>query len=167
MPTQFQEFLRRKAEAAGARERNRARAEWLQSVRGLLDQIQDWLRASDPENLLEIVPYEVQRVENRLGIYDAPALKVRLGTDEVDIVPMGRYAIGPLAAQTMKSLVGEEGTDSPAAGRVDLTNGEWRQVLLRDIANGVDRWYVIGETQALASLLDQARLETILQGLWS
>ena len=29
---------------------------------------------ADPDDLLEIVPYEVERVEKRLGIYDAPPL---------------------------------------------------------------------------------------------
>jgi hypothetical protein len=166
MRTRFQDFLRQKAEESGTRERNRDRGEWLQAIRRLLDQIQDWLRAADPENLLEIVPYDVERVEGRLGIYDAPALRIRLGTDEVDVVPVGRYAIGPLAAQTMRSILGIEGTDGPVAGRVDITNGERKYVLIRDVSTGQDRWYALDE-QSDAALLDQAHLETILQDLWS
>jgi hypothetical protein len=166
MQTRFQDFLRQKAEESGARERNRDRGEWLQALRRLLDQIQDWLRAADPENLLETVPYDVERVEGRLGIYDAPALKIRLGTDEVDVVPVGRYAVGPLPAQSMRSLLGVEVTDGPAAGRVDITNGERKYLLIRDVSTGQDRWYAPDE-QSKAALLDQAHLETILQDLWS
>jgi hypothetical protein len=166
MPIQFQDFLRKRAEESGVRERNRNRGEWLLAIRRLLEQIQDWLRAADPESLLEIVPYDVERVEGPLGIYDAPALKIRLGTDEVDIVPVGRYAIGPFAVQTMRSLLGSEGTDGPAAGRVDITNGERKYVLIRDVSTGQDRWYALDE-EFRAALLDQARLETILQDLWS
>lgn len=166
MSTRFQEFLEQKAEEAGVRERHRQRSEWLVAIGGLLDQIREWLRIADSGNFLEIVPYEVERVEGRLGIYDAPALKIRLGTDEVDVVPVGRYAIGPLPAQTLNSALGIEGTDGPAAGRVDITNGERKYLLLRDGSTGQDRWYAFDD-KSKAVLLDQAHLETILEDLWS
>jgi hypothetical protein len=166
MSTGFQDFLRQRAGESGARERNRNRGEWLRAINGLLDQIRDWLRAADPENLLETVTYEVQRAEGPLGIYDAPAIKIRLGTDEVDIVPVGRYAIGPLPARTMKTLLGIEGTDGPPAGRVDITNGERKYILLRDVSTDHDRWYAV-DAQSKATLLDQTHLESILQDLWS
>jgi hypothetical protein len=166
MPTSFQDFLRQKAEGTGIRERNRNRGEWLQALQGLLEQIEDWLRAADTENLLETLRYDVERVEERMGVYDAPALKIRLGTDEVDVVPVGRYAIGPLPAQAIKSLQGVQGTDGPAAGRVDITNGDRKYLLLRDLSSGQPRWYAVDE-HSRAVLLDRAHLETILQDLWS
>ena len=166
MPITFQDFLRRKAEGTDVRERNRNRDEWLKAINGLLDQIEEWLRAADAENLLEIMRYDVERVEERMGVYDAPALKVRLGTDEVDVVPVGRYAIGPLPAQAIKSLMGVEGTDGPAAGRVDITNGERKYLLLRDLTSGQERWYAVDE-RSKAVLFDRAYLEAILQDLWS
>jgi hypothetical protein len=166
MPTDFQEFLRQKSEGTGIRERNRNRSEWLKAVQELLTQIEDWLRAADTENLLEIMRYEVERVEDRLGVYDAPALKIRFGTDVVDILPMGRYAIGPFSARAIQSLRGAEGTDSPAAGRVDITNGERKYLLIRDISSGAERWHAVNERSEVF-LFDRARLETILQDLWS
>ncbi len=166
MSTGFQEFLRQKADGSGVRERNRNRGEWLSALNALFEQIRDWLRAADPDDLIESVPYEVQRVEGHLGIYDAPALKIRLGAEEVDVVPVGRYAIGPWTAQSMKSLLGIEGTDGPVAGRVDITNGERKYLLLRDASTGKDRWYAVDE-YSRAALLDQARLEKLLQDLWS
>src|SRR3954452_10351334 len=166
MPTSFQDFLRQKAEGAGIRERKRDGSEWLQALQGLLEQIEDWLRAADTENLLDTTRYEVERVEERMGVYDAPALKIRLGTDEVDVVPVGRYAIGPLSAQAIKSLLSVEGADGPVAGRVDITNGERKYVLFRDLSSGQQRWYAVDD-RSKAVLLDRAPLEAILQDLWS
>ena len=73
MMTSFQEFLRQKVDISALKDRNRSRGEWLGAINRLLDQVRDWLREADPDDLLEIVPYEVERVEKRLGIYDAPA----------------------------------------------------------------------------------------------
>jgi hypothetical protein len=163
MPTSFQEFLRQKAEGTGIQERNRNRAEWLKALEGLLTQIEDWLRAADTEKLLEILRYDVERVEDRLGIYDAPALKIRLGTDEVDVVPVGRYTIGPIPAHVIQS----RGTDGPMGGRVDITNGERKYLLLRyNSRSGEDCWFA-GNERLEVGLLDRGKLETILQDLWS
>jgi hypothetical protein len=165
MSTSFQQFLRQKAEKYGVPERHRNRAEWILAINRLFEQIREWLKASDPEELIEIVPYEVQRVERPLGIYDAPALKVRLGTRDVSIVPIGRYAIGPVPANIV-SHSGLEEAAGPVAGRVDITNGERKYLLLRNVSTGQDRWYALDE-RSNATLLDQFRLETILQDLWS
>jgi hypothetical protein len=166
VPTSFQDFLRQKAEGTGIQERNQNRREWLNALQGLLIEIGHWLREADTENLLETMWYDVERVEDRLGVYDAPALKIRLGTDEVDVVPVGRYAIGPLPAQAIKSLREIEGTDGPAAGRVDITNGERKYLLLRVISSGQQRWYAVNERSQVV-LFDRANFETILQDLWS
>lgn len=166
MPLTFQDLLRQKAEGSALRDRNRSRSEWLIALNGLFDQIRDWLREADPDGLLEIVPYEVERVEKRLGIYDAPVLKIRLDTDAAEILPVGRYAIGPLAPQILKGLSGAEGTGGPAAGRVDITNGERKHLIMRCIENGQDRWYAVNE-QAQVTLFDRSRLEAILLDLLS
>lgn len=165
MPTRFQDFLRQRTEKSGLRERKHSRDEWLESLHRLLNQIGEWLRAADTENVLEIVPYEVERVEGRLGVYDAPALKIRLGTDQAAIVPVGRYSIGPYPPEVIMSALGIEGADGPAAGRVDITNGERKYPLLRDKSTGQDRWYVVDEKSH--AVLDQVQLEAILQDLWS
>lgn len=166
MPIDFQEFLRQKTAGSDIRERNRNRMEWLGALGRLLDQIRDWLRAADPEGLLEVEAYEVQRAESRLGIYDAPALKIRLSADEVDILPIGRYAIGPLPAETQKALLGAAGTDGPAAGRVDITDGERKHMLFRNIKSNPECWFAVNDKSEV-NLFDRARLEAILQDLWS
>src|SRR5947209_19782173 len=96
MSTRFQEFLRQRSEGSDLKERARRRREWLGALKSLLDTVRDWLREAEQDDLLELVPYEVERVEGRLGVYDAPALKIRSGTDSIDVLPVGRYAIGPL-----------------------------------------------------------------------
>lgn len=168
MSTAFQQFLRQKAEKYGVPERHRDRAEWLLAINRLFEQIREWLKASDPDELIEIVPYVVQRVEKPLGIYDAPAMKVRLGAAEVSIVPVGRFSVRPLPAQVALALEGE-GPESFSGGRVDVTNEERKYWLLRDVSTGQDRWLAVhaaGEAVNVAPL-DQHILEGILQDLLS
>ena len=166
MQTSFQEFLREKAMLSGTKERYRNIAEWVGSLTRLVEQIHEWLRDADKDGFLEIIPYEVQRLEARLGIYDAPALKIRLGADAIDVLPVGRDAIGPLSFGMMQALRQVKGTDGPAAGRVDITNGERKYLLLRGIENGEDIWYVF-EEESQVSPFDRLRLEAIIQDLLS
>jgi hypothetical protein len=98
MSTSFQEFLRERSGPSGASERKRNREEWLAALNRLYEQIREWLREADPDEVLEVVSYRVERVEEQLGVYDAPALSISLGTDEVDVVPVGRYSIGLTAS---------------------------------------------------------------------
>jgi hypothetical protein len=168
MPTDFQEFLRQKTAGSDIRERRHDQTEWVGALYRLLDQIEGWLHAADPDGLLEIESYEVQRGESRLGLYDAPAMKIRLDADEVAILPIGRYAIGPLSAETRQALLEVVGTEGSLAGRVDIANwdGERRFRLFRDIQGDVDRWFAVDDRSAV-SVFDRARLEAILQDLWS
>jgi hypothetical protein len=166
MPTTFQEFLRRKAETSDWKDRSRRRGEWLDAVHHLFDRIQNDLRDADREGLLEVVPYEVERVEDRLGVYDAPALKIRLGTDAVDILPVGRYATGPFALQNLQLIPGNAGRwGDLSGGRVDVTNGERRHVLLRSVEDGQDRWYAHGGHQVAPTPFDKDTLEAIFLDL--
>ena len=166
MSTGFQEFLRQKAEQSGVRERNRNRAEWLLALNRLFEQIRGWLRSSDPENLIDAVPYEVQLLERRLGIYDAPALKILLGANEVDVVPVGRFSIGPVPTEKVLSHLCIEGASGTVAGRVDIKNKEKRHLLIREVSTAQDRWFAVDGRSNVAPL-DHPRLETILQDLWS
>jgi hypothetical protein len=171
MSTSFQELLRKQAEISGWKERSRSRAEWLGALRNLLDSIRNWLHEADPEGVLENVQYEVQRVEQRLGVYDAPALTVRLGTRSVDFLPVGRYSIGSLLE--LKTVLATQGNQERwgdlAGGRVDITNGERRHLLLRSIEGGQDRWYVMMTNKGapIPSAFDRASLEATLLDLLS
>jgi hypothetical protein len=165
MPTSFQEFLRQKAERSDWKDRSRSRGEWLGALNGLFDQLRDWLRESDPDGLVEVVPYEVERVEERLGIYDAPALKVRLGTDAADILPVGRYATQHVMVQTLQAIPENKWRwGDLSGGRVDITDGERKYQLLRSVEGGQNRWFVWDGKPPL-NPLDRGQLETILQDL--
>jgi hypothetical protein len=166
MPTTFQEFLRQKAEGTSSRDRIRHRDEWLGALNRLFDLIRNFLREADPDDLLEIVPYEVQRVEDRLGVYDAPAMKIRLGTDAVDLLPVGRFSIGHLSVHTLRRFQEENGVGETPAGRVDITDGERKYLLLRSMQGDQDRWFAVDE-YSRAALLDRKHLEAILQDLLS
>jgi len=165
----FQEFLRQKAEASGWKERISARAEWLEAIRWLFARIRALLQDADPNGLLEIVQYEVERVEERLGVYDAPALKIRLGTASVDIVPVGRYAPKPMSLMNLLALSGNQSRwGDLSRGRVDVTDGERKHLLLRSTENGQDRWYVVmANKAAVINPLDRESLEQVLQDLLS
>ena len=168
MHTSFQEFLRQKLEGSDWKDRSRIRGEWLGALNRLLDRIRDWLRESDPEGVLELITYEVERVENRLGVYDAPALKIRVNTDSVDVLPMGRFAMRPLSLQSLllQNLPSIPVNQQVHEGRVDITDGERRYVLLRGIEDGQDHWYAVrGINQAVP--FDRTCLEEILKDLLS
>lgn len=166
MPTTFQEFLRQKAEGTSSRDRIRHRDEWLGALDRLFDLIRNLLREADPDDLLEIVPYEVQRVEDRLGVYDAPAMKIRLGTDTVDLLPVGRFSVGHLTVHTLRRFPGESGGLETPAGRVDITNGERKYLLLRSLEGDQERWFAV-DGYSRATLLDRKYLEEILRDLLS
>ncbi len=165
MSTSFQKFLREKTKGSDLGNRNRSRMEWLGALNRLFAQVQEWLRQSDPDDLLEVVPYEVERVEERLGIYNAPALKIRLGTDSVDVLPVGRFVSKNLAIQNLQLIPGNERRwGDLSGGRVDITNGERRFQLLRSLEDGADRWYAWCDKPP-PTPFDRDRLEAILQEL--
>jgi len=158
-PLSFREFLKTKADESGLRDRHRRREEWLGAIKQLLDQIRGWLRDSDPEGLLDIEPYEVARTEKDLGTYDAPALKIRLGAGEIDVLPMGREI--PFMA-----IRGASGDATQFAGRIDITDGFRKYNLFREVRDGNDRWQIKDERNRI-TYLDSLSFERILQDLLS
>lgn len=164
----FQEFLRQKAGESGWKERIDGRAEWLKAIGWLFARIRALLQDADPSGILEIVEYEVERAEERLGVYDAPALKIRLGTASVDIVPAGRHAPKPISLMNLLAVRGNESSwGDLSGGRVDVTDGERKHLLLRSIQDGQDRWYVVMSNKAGVHPLSRESLEEILQDLLS
>jgi hypothetical protein len=164
--TSFQEFLRQKLEGSNWKDRKRLRTEWLGALNRLLDQIRDWIRESDPEGVIEFVTYEVERVEGRLGVYDAPAIKIRLNTDDADVLPMGRFEPRPYSLDVHASQAFHPRSDF-SGGRVDITNGERRHLLLRSIEDGQDRWFALMRGQSTPIPFDRACLERILENVLS
>ena len=90
--TAFQEWLRSRAREVNQPERLRRRDEWIAALHRFREQIEDWIRESDPDGLLIIERMDIDRTEPNLGTYTAPALKISLGEEAVCIVPIGRDA---------------------------------------------------------------------------
>lgn len=163
----FREFLKTKADEFGVRDRHRRREEWLNAINRLLTQFQDWLRQADPEGLLDVLRYEVARTEQSLGTYDAPALKIRLGAGEVDIVPMSRGTINTgLEVATGPSTSFKGRISDPFAGRVDVTNGYQKYNLYRKLQDDNESWLIRDEHKQFTELTPDS-FERILQDLLS
>ncbi len=154
----FQEFLKQKADQEGSQERREQREEWLAAVSRLLNQVRDYLRDSDPEGILELVPIEIQKVEPNLGVYNIAGLKIRLGEATVEVLPIGRHVVGTVQPQGQ--------SERRAEGRVDITDGVRKSILYRTCQENQERWYALDE-QFRAAPFDQKRLEVILQDLLS
>ncbi len=156
--TTFQQFLEKFAKEQRQPERRQRRDEWIAAVGRLIEQIRAWLAESDPHQLLDVIPFEVEKWEPALGKYKIPSLKIGVGEEAVRVDPMGRDAVG-----VVKRL-GENGLK--AEGRVDITDGVRKYILYRTLEGGEERWYVLDERFEPAPL-DRARLEAILQDLLS
>jgi len=168
MLTDFQEFLRKKTEGSAWKERKERRVEWLGALNRLFAQIRGFLREADPEGLIEIVDYEVERVEERLGVYDAPALKIRLDTASADVIPVGLNSRKPLSLMNLLAVPGNESRwGDLAVGRVDVTDWERKHILFRSIQNGQDQWYVMMAEKAGLTPFNRQSLEEILLDLLS
>jgi hypothetical protein len=154
----FREFLETKAQQSHHRERRERREEWITAVRQLVEQLRAWLAESDPAGVLDIVPMEIERAEPGLGIFRIPSLKISLGEAAVEVMPVGRYAVG---------MVGPQGdAGMRAEGRVDITDGIRRYILYRTLQDAQEKWYALDE-RFQAVPLDRARFEGILQDLLS
>jgi hypothetical protein len=154
----FREFLEKQSNQQRQKERRARREEWVAAVGRLITQLRAWLAESDPGNVLDVVPMEVERAEPDLGAYRIPALKIGLDDTAVQVMPVGRNVVG---------IVGPHGDIGVRAeGRVDITDGIRRYILYRTLKEGRDNWYALDE-RFQAEPLDRSRLEAILQDLLS
>jgi hypothetical protein len=154
----FQDFLQRKASEHHHAERREKREEWISAVRRLLDDIRSWLAESDPDRLLDVISYDVERWEPGLGSYTIQALTIGVGDTAVKVVPVGRDAVGLVSAQ------GDAG--ARAEGRVDITDGVRKYILYRTFRDGQQQWHVLNADFHPVPLT-RAALENVLQDLLS
>jgi hypothetical protein len=154
----FPEFLKKKAQEPQHTQRRERRDEWVAAVDRLINQLRAWLAASDPEQVLEVVPLHFEKGEPNLGVYQVDGLKIGVGDASVQVVPVGRDVVG---------LVGPRGDSGVRAeGRVDITDGVRKYILYRTLKDGQEKWYALDE-RFEAAPLDQGRLEVILLDLLS
>src|SRR4051812_27290089 len=92
----FEEFLKakehevRSAEATRFGEINR----WVQSVGELNAQVESWLKASDPNNLLHFDRKSLEITEPQVGAYTVERLEIWLGGRVISLVPVARFIRG-------------------------------------------------------------------------
>ena len=152
--TTLREFLQEKARQVRPEDRDKRRKEWIESVRRLMAQFSEWLKEADTSGVLEILSSQVEYLEEGLGLYRVPKLRVVLGDSEVEILPVARNVGGPNSPAL------------PSGGRVDITDGARKYILHRVVSNGEDQWNVLTVNRDYM-VLDRNRFEAIMQELLS
>ena len=143
-------------------QRQQALQEWMDLLNGLFAQIDTWLRASDPDGLLDIKAEVVTINDPALGEYQAPVRRIELGTRTIEIAPKARY----VAAEILLP-----GTDKPvrAHGLVEIRESGWTRYYLFQLPGG--QWYIQTEAQNLRTAgnlvepLDADRFEAALASI--
>jgi len=109
----------------------------------------------------------VARTEPGLGRYDAPALQIRFGPSEVNVVPMSHRIDVPrfeVALDASHSLAGE--SIPLFEGRVDVTEGYRKIILYREVRDGGDHWWICDERNRFTPLGSES-FARVLQDLLS
>jgi hypothetical protein len=118
--------------------RQKLLSEWLGLLNDLFAQIDSWLKASDPEGLLEVAADTQTINDPALGEYQAPTRRVVLGDNSAEIVPRARYVVAALWLP---------GADQPvrAHGLVEIRARGWATHNLYQLPGG--KWYIFSASQ--------------------
>ena len=156
----LQDFLKQRADHIRDTlpERLRIQNEWIQAVERLINQLKEWLTASDPQHILEFFEDTVQRRESDVGVYLVKRLVIRLEAQEVQVVPIARNVIGPVTTSGATHT-------GRSHGRVDMTNGVNKFLLFRTQAEPSDRWIIVSDDTYVARDLDRASFDAAMQSL--
>lgn len=95
----------------------RIKDEWLLALKELMEQFKQWLSELQQERALRLEEHSVEKNEQYLGSYTAPTLTVIAAKCNIEVLPVGRFAIGPI-------------------GRVDVTNHKLSYTLLYSSKKG-------------------------------
>lgn len=142
--------------------RQQALDEWLGLLSNLFAQIDTWLKASDPEGLLEVSAEAVTIDDPALGEYKAPTRRIALGDNSVEIVPRARYVIATLILPNSEQPV-------RAHGLVEIRSRGWGSHNLYQLPGG--QWYIFNRSQPLSESgnrvepLDAEQFEAALASL--
>jgi hypothetical protein len=156
------EYLKTESEALKA-EKAKRRAllrEWVDSLNGLYDQMQRWLAACDPENLIERVIEQIPGPELAFGNYTVPVLRLTLVDRSIQFEPMARF---------MAATVRRPGQQTPerVQGGVQLRGLGGRTCYLFRLSDG--NWYIQKEFENLRAggndvvPLDADRFEAVVR----
>ena len=158
--TTLADFLKEQAaqERAEAPLRQAKLAEWLAAVEHLFQQMETWFRESDVENVLQLKRTSIEIGEAGLGVYQAPALAIKLRDRFLDIITGGRNTFGS---------INREDTGQPARieGSVDIVQRGVKHMIYRVPDAGDPEWFLVDHTDYLARPLNRKEFEKIMLSL--
>jgi hypothetical protein len=140
-------------------DRERALGEWTALLAGLFAQLDAWLKASDPDGLLEVASETATIDDPAFGEYRAPMRRITLGKTSVEVVPRARYVIASIRP------TGEQPVR--AHGLVEIRTRGWASHNLYQLPGG--RWYIFDRSRPLSGVdanpvepLDAERFEAAI-----
>lgn len=95
----------------------RIKDEWVLALRELMDQIKQWVNETQQERALLVQEHSLEKDEQYIGGYTAPALTLIAESCNIEVLPVGRFSIGSI-------------------GRVDVTNYKLSYTLLYSSKKG-------------------------------
>ncbi len=116
------------------------REEWVGDLQALMQQFQAWLGGPEFRDTLLVTEEPLELVEEDLGAYTVPSLRVQSQTRhprEVHVKPRAMQVVGGIAFSGHGS---QRRIVQGAAGRVDLVSGAARQTLLRFVQDDGTSW---------------------------
>jgi hypothetical protein len=130
---------------------------WQRSVNDLVGRMQTVLEKADEDHVLRTELRTHQLIEEGIGPYPINGLSIWLGARHVEVIPVARRVVARF----------DEG-QAPARsaeGRVDMTNGEWKCLLYRFVAEPQDRWMMVDDRDYRMVLFDPSTFENAIQSL--
>lgn len=129
--------------------------EWVRAIGILFSQLRDWLKVSDPKQILQVEERKAEVNEPSVGRYQAPRLDIRAFGKWVGILPKARKTVGSARPP-------QAAAPSQATGRVDITDEIRRYVLYRFEVGGEDAWFIEGPSSDAPERLTQSLFEEAL-----
>lgn len=108
---------------------------WRDSVNRLLEAMYDMLQKADEGKVLKVEMRSHQLREEGVGAYPIHSLSIVLGTRSVDILPIAR--------KVMAIFDEGQAPARKAQGRVDMTNGLEKYLLLRFVTPEGEVWMIV------------------------
>jgi hypothetical protein len=125
MADQLAEFIHKKVHAEGAGIHWQAKKDaWIQAVEGLYARVELMLKGPVDSGDVSVETKAMEITEDFVGTYSIPRLELRVGTERVELRPMGLTVVG-------------------ADGRVDIRGARSVIALLRNESGLANEWTMV------------------------
>ena len=164
MPVDFDEFVeQQERDISPVSTREEKLAAWKNELAKLYASMKEWLKPYIDSGKVRIEPHTVELVEEYLGRYEAPALSIFIGNNEVIAEPVGSILIGAKGRvdlsgprRTSRFVLLEEGGPSQTT-TTSGANGLEEKFTCSPLRSAIHQrgWYkVTSPPDATATLLD-------------